>query len=100
MIKLLFRLFITFIIILIIFAIVPDKFWQWLKPYFNWEVFSKTIKLGWEKFWQFLQDSSGLNFNDFFDKIKDYFGLDINNIWNDFKNFLANIFTKISEGLK
>lgn len=94
------RLFIYFIIILIIFALLPDKFWQWLKPYFNWEVFLKTIKLGWQKFWQFIQEITGINFIDFFDKIKKYFGLDILNIFKSLKEYSANILEKIAQWLK
>jgi len=100
MIKNLIRLLLFFVIVLIIFAIVPEKFWQWLKPYFNWEVFLKTLKLGWQKFLIFLQEVTGINFGDFFDKIKNYFGLDIVNIFLGFKNFIANIFGRIYEWLK
>lgn len=79
---------------------MPDKFWQWLKPYFNWEVFLKTIKLGWQKFWQFIQEITGINFIDFFDKIKKYFGLDILNIFKSLKEYSANILEKIAQWLK
>ncbi|GIW66151.1 MAG: hypothetical protein KatS3mg095_0049 [Candidatus Parcubacteria bacterium] len=100
MIKFIFRLFVIFIIILILFAILPDKFWQWLKPYFNWEIFINTLNKGWQKFWQFIQEITGINFLDFFDKIKNYTGLDIVNIYKSFKYFLSNIFYKISDWLK
>ncbi|GIW65776.1 MAG: hypothetical protein KatS3mg094_295 [Candidatus Parcubacteria bacterium] len=100
MIKLIFRLFIYFIIILIVFAILPDSFWQWLNPYFNWEVFLRTLSKGWQKFWQFIQETTGLNFNDFFDKIKNYFGLDIVNIFRSIKEFIANILLHFINWLK
>jgi len=90
------KLFIYFILILLLFAIIPETFWQWLKPYFNWEILLTTIKKGWENFIKFIQESSGINFNEFFVIIKKYIGIDILSIINSTKNILANFFLKIS----
>lgn len=95
MIRLMFKVFIYFLIILFLFAIIPEKFWQWLKPYFNWEVLLKTIKKGWENFFRFIKESTGINFDNFFITIKEYTGIDFYKISEFFKNLIANFFLKL-----
>ncbi len=87
-------------IILILFAIIPGKFWEWLKPYFNWEVFLKTLETGWQKFNQFLKETIGFSFSDFFKALKNFIGIDIPLIFQKVRTFLGNIFEKIAEWLK
>jgi uncharacterized protein YggT (Ycf19 family) len=84
------------LIILIIFAIVPESFWNKIKPYFNIEKLVQTIKAGFRNLIQFLQDVTGIDFSTLPEKIKEVLGIDLIKIWSAIKNFLATIFEKLA----
>lgn len=93
------RLIFWLVIVLIIFAVVPDSFWNWLKPFFNWEKFLDTIKLGFQKIANLLK-GIGLDLSQIDDKIKEFSGIDLSNIWQGIKNFFSGIFGKIGNIIK
>jgi len=88
------------IIILIIFALLPSGFLEKLKKFFNWDVFLKTLKTGWGKLINFLEQSTGIQFNQIPVKLKEKFGIDIILFWTTIKNFLANLFEKLTNLFK
>ncbi|GIW65155.1 MAG: hypothetical protein KatS3mg093_134 [Candidatus Parcubacteria bacterium] len=90
------RLTIYFIIILIIFAIIPKSFLDKIKKFFNWEIFWQTLKTGFNNFINFIKEATGLDFSKVPESLKKTFGLDIIAIWSSIKNFLANFFMKLS----
>lgn len=89
------RFFVIIILILFIFAILPQGFWDWLKPYFNKDVFLNTLKLGWIKFNLFLKEVFNIDLSQIPEIIKKIFGIDILQIWIKIKDFLANLFYEI-----
>lgn len=93
------RFVIICLIILFVFGMLPQSFWDWLKPYFNKDVFVNTIKLGWIKFNQFLKDTLNIDLSQIPEIVKKIFGIDLIMIWLKIKNFLANLFLKIYEFL-
>ena len=95
MLRIIWRIFIIFLVIIILFAILPKSFWQWLKPYFNIEVLLNTLKTGWINFWNFIKEATGLDFSKIPEFIKNYLGLDIIKFWLAIKNFIINILEKI-----
>lgn len=60
------------IIILIIFAFLPDGVLNKLKTFFNWDNFLNTLKTGLDRFLNFLQEITGIDFSNisFLEKIK------------------------------
>jgi hypothetical protein len=88
------------IILLIVFALLPQGFLEKLKQFFNWDVFLKTLKTGWEKLINFLEQATGIQFNQIPVKLKEKFGIDIILFWTTIKNFLANFFEKLANLLK
>jgi hypothetical protein len=88
------------IILLIIFALLPSEFLVKLKQFFNWDVFLKTLKTGWEKLINFLENATGIQFNQIPIKLKEKFGIDIILFWTTIKNFLANLFEKLAKIFK
>ncbi len=91
------RFIFIFLIILFIFGLLPQSFWDWLKPYFNKDVFINTLKLGWIKFSQFLKETLNIDLEKIPELVKNIFGIDLVNIWIKIKNFLANLFLRLSE---
>jgi len=100
MIKFLFRVFLFFIIVIIIFAVVPKSFWDKIKPYFNWEVLLNTLKTGWIKFVDFLEGVFGFKFSDIDDYIKNSIGIDFGRIFLNIKLFLGKFFEKLANIFK
>lgn len=96
MFRFLFRLFIGTLVILFAFAIVPDSFWNWLKPYFNWDSFGGTLGTGFAKFSQFLREATGLDLGRVPEKFRQWLGVDLSLIWQRTQDFFANIFEKLS----
>jgi hypothetical protein len=88
------------IILLIVFALLPQEFLGKLKQFFNWDVFLKTLKTGWEKLINFLEQATGIQFNQILVKLKEKFGIDIILFWTTIKNFLANLFEKLANLFK
>jgi hypothetical protein len=88
------------IILLIVFALLPSGFLEKLKQFFNWDVFLKTLKTGWEKLINFLEQATGIQFNQIPIKLKEKFGIDIILFWTTIKNFLANLFEKLANLFK
>jgi hypothetical protein len=88
------------IILLIVFALLPQGFLEKLKQFFNWDVFLKTLKTGWEKLINFLEQATGIQFNQIPVKLKEKFGIDIILFWTTIKNFLSNFFEKLANLLK
>ena len=89
------RFVLLLLLILFIFGMLPQDFWDWIKPYFNKDVFLNTIKLGWIKFNIFLKDTLGIDLSIIPETIKKIFGIDIVQIWITLKNFLASVFYEI-----
>lgn len=90
------RLIFFIFILLIIFAIVPQSFWNWLKPYFNWETLVTTLKLGFRKLVDFIQATTGVDLSLIDDKIRDLTGIDLIIIWARIKEFLSNFFERLA----
>mgnify|MGYP001626226455 CR=1 FL=1 len=95
MLRIIWRLATLFLIILILFAILPQSFWNWLKPYFNIEVLINTLKAGWYNFWNFLKETTGLDLSKIPEFIKNYLGIDLIKLWLTIKTFLISILEKI-----
>ena len=89
------RFILLILLILLVFGLLPQGFWNWLKPYFNKDVFINTIKLGWIKFNMFLKETLGIDFNIIPETFKKIFGIDLIQLWITIKNFLANLFYEI-----
>ncbi|MEM5815518.1 MAG: hypothetical protein QXL14_00515 [Candidatus Aenigmatarchaeota archaeon] len=89
------RLIALVIIVLLIFAALPQNFWNWLKPYFNIDIFLNTLKLGWIKFNLFLKDTLGIDLSQIPQTIENIFGINIIEIWIKIKSFLASLFYEI-----
>jgi hypothetical protein len=89
-----------FIILLLIFAILPDDFLKNIKKIFNWEVFFNTLKTGWYRFLDFIKNTIGIDFNQFFINLKKFLGIDLIYLWTIIKNFLANLFQKLANFFK
>ncbi|MGC8981578.1 MAG: hypothetical protein ACP5JU_01345 [Minisyncoccia bacterium] len=100
MFKILFRIILIFILIILVFAIVPKSFWDKIRPYFNWEVLFKTLKTGWLKFIDFLEGIFGFKFSDIPDYIKKSTGIDFERIFLSIKISLGNLFEKIANIFK
>lgn len=100
MIRLFFKIFIWFVVIIFIFAILPDSFWNWLKPYFNIDTFLSFFKKGLMKFFNFIKESTGLDFSKIDDNIKNHLGLDIKLIFLKIRGFLANILERLVKFFK
>lgn len=66
-----------FLIILILFAILPKSVFDNLKKFFNWENFVKILKTG---------------FNNFINFIKEIFSIDLSVWWLKIKTFYQRIF--------
>lgn len=94
--KTIFKIIFWLLVILIIFAILPQGFLDKIKPYFDVEKFFSTLKTGWHNFIGFLEEISGIDFSALPDKIKDTLGIDIIKLWSAIKNFLANIFERLA----
>jgi hypothetical protein len=60
----------------------------------------KTLKTGWEKLINFLEQATGIQFNQIPIKLKEKFGIDIILLWTTIKNFLANLFEKLANLFK
>jgi len=88
------------IILLIVFALLPSGVLEKLKQFFNWDIFLKTLKTGWGKFVDFLQQTTGIQFNQIPVKLKEKFGIDIILFWTTIKNFLANFLGKLANLFK
>jgi hypothetical protein len=88
------------IILLIVFALLPQGFLEKLKQFFNWDIFLKTLKTGWEKLINFLQQVTGIQFNQISVKLKETLGIDIILFWTTIKNFLANFFEILANVFK
>lgn len=88
------------IIILIIFAFLPKSVLSKLKSYFNWDIFLKTLKAGFDNLINFLREALGINFEQIFYKLKSALGIDLLAVWSDGKKFLANFFQKLANILK
>ena len=89
-----------FIIVIIIFAVVPKSFWDKIKPYFNWEVLFNTLKTGWIKFVDFLEGIFGFKFSDIGDYIKKSTGIDFGRIFLNIKISIGNFFEKLANLFK
>jgi len=85
-----------FVIILIVFAILPKNFLEKLKQFINWDIFLKNIKTGWNNLIDFIEKATGIQFEQIPIKLKEKFGIDIILFWQTIKNFLANIFEKLA----
>jgi len=85
-----------FVIILIVFALLPKNFLEKLKQFIDWDIFLKTIKTGWNNLIDFLEKATGIQFEQIPVKLKEKFGIDIILFWQTIKNFLANIFEKLA----
>lgn len=83
------------IMVLLIFAILPQGFWDWLKPYFNKDVFLNTLKLGWLKLNLFIKEIFNVDLFQVPKFIEKIFGINVIQIWLKIKIFLANIFYEI-----
>jgi hypothetical protein len=84
------------IIVLIVFALLPQGFLERLKKFFNWDVFLETLKTWWGQLINFLEKATGIQFNQIPVKLKEKFGIDIILFWTTIKNFLANFFEKLA----
>lgn len=91
-----FKLGIYFIIILIIFAVLPKSFLDKIKKFFNWEVFLQTLKKGFHNLMNFIKETTGLDFGQILPSFKKTFGIDLVAIWTAIKNFLANFFSRLA----
>lgn len=100
MIKLLIKLILIFIIILIIFALIPENFWNKIKPYFNWEIFINTIKSGWVKFINFIEDVFGFKFKEIPEVIQKLTGINCQLIFSKVRLLIGNFFEKIANWFK
>ncbi len=96
MIERLIKWLIYFVIILVIFAILPKNVLENLKKFFNWEIFLKTLKTGFNNFINFLKEILNVDLNQILSKIKTIFGIDLIAIWLAVKKFLANFFLKLA----
>lgn len=96
MLRFLFRLFVGVLVILFAFAVVPDSFWNWLKPYFNVSSFGGTLGTGFTKFSQFLREATGLDLSQVPEKFRQWLGIDLSLIWERGRDFFATIFEKLS----
>lgn len=90
------KLAIYFIIILIIFAVLPKSFLDKIKKFFNWEVFWRTLKTGFNNLMNFIKEATGLDFSQILPSLKKTFGIDLVAIWTTIKNFLANLFSRLA----
>jgi hypothetical protein len=88
------------IILLIVFALLPSGFLEKLKKFFNWDIFLKTLKSGWDRLINFLEETTGIQFSQIPIKLKEKFGIDIILFWTTIKNFLANLFIKLANLFK
>jgi hypothetical protein len=88
------------IILLIVFALLPSGFLEKVKKFFNWDVFLRTLKTGWEKLINFIQEATGIQFKQIPIKLKEKLGIDIILFWTTIKNFLANLFEKLANLFK
>jgi len=95
MLRIIWRILTIFLVIIILFAILPKSFWEWLKPYFNIEVLLNTLKAGWNNFWNFIKEATGLDFSKIPEFIKNYLGLDLIKLWVSIKSFVIYILEKI-----
>jgi len=95
MLRIIWRILTIFLVIIILFAILPKSFWEWLKPYFNIEVLLNTLKAGWNNFWNFIKETTGLDFSKIPEFIKNYLGLDLIKLWLSIKSFVIYILEKI-----
>lgn len=84
------------IIILIIFAVLPKSILDNIKKFFNWEVFLRTLKTGFNNLIKFIQETTGIDFNQILPSLKKTFGIDLVAIWTAIKNFLANFFSNLA----
>ncbi len=96
MLRLLFRIALGVLIILFAFAIVPDSFWNWLKPYFNAGALGGTLGTGFAKLSQFLREATGLDLSQVPEKFRQWLGIDVSLIWERTRDFFATIFEKLS----
>jgi len=95
MIRLIWKILTLFLVIIILFAVLPKSFWDWLKPYFNIEVLINTLKTGWYNLWNFIKEATGLDFSKIPEFIKNYLGVDILRLWFWIKNFIISLLEKI-----
>lgn len=84
------------IIFLLFLAILPEEVFNKAKQIFNLNVFLNTLRVGWDKFINFLETTTGIDFNKVPLKLKETFGFDIISFWATIKKFLANIFSKLA----
>ncbi len=84
------------VIILIIFAILPENVLEGLKKFFNWDIFFNTLKTGFNNLINFIQEATGIDFDQILIKLKTTFGIDLVFLWETIKKFLANIFLKLA----
>lgn len=90
------KLGIYFIIILIIFAVLPKGVLDKIKKFFNWEIFWKTLKTGFHNLTNFIKEATGIDFSQILPSLKKTFGIDLVAIWTIIKNFLANFFSRLA----
>ncbi len=88
------------VIILIIFAFLPQGILEKIKQFFNWEIFFNTLKLGFSNLLNFLEETTGIDFAQVPLKLKMIFGIDLMALWLSFKGFLADLFQKLANFLK
>jgi hypothetical protein len=88
------------VIILLIFAFLPEEILNKLKLFFNWDVFLNTLKKGFNKLVNFLEENIGIDFDQIFIKIKEALGIDIPLLFKTIKNTLANFFQNLANILK
>jgi hypothetical protein len=89
-----------FIVILIIFALLPKSSLEKLKTFFNWDVFLNTLKKGFNNLVNFLKEIIKVDFNQILSRLKIIFGIDLIALWSAIKNFLANFFLKLANIFK
>jgi hypothetical protein len=94
-----FKLGFYFLIILILFAILPESFLNNLKKFLNWENFVQTLKTGFANFSNFLKEAFGIDINEIFIKFKSI-GIDFPLLWLKIKTFISEFFLKISNIFK
>lgn len=87
------------VVILLIFAILPKSILDKIKTFLNWDVFLKTLKIGFQNFLNFLKEI-GIDFGQINEKIKNFSGLDLLGLWLKIKNFLADLLLKLANTLK
>lgn len=95
------KLFFYFLIILIIFAFLPESILNKLKNFLNWEVFLNTLKSGFFKFLLFTKEVTGIDFLKIFQKftqsLESSLGINFEALIKQIKDFLANFFQKLSD---